>query len=154
MRWLCCYRAAACRTLLVASALITVSVVKIELVSTWSKGATKCDNSCPPGGLLLKKNCYVYRVVPRFEVPTSRQITVRIVGYHFTSWLTATFNLCMIYFKITWALSTLLEHMHKKFEIHQTKIKGSFQSGRKVVTHDSKRYLPLVLLEYFHFDWK
>ena len=33
--------------------------------------------------------------------------------------------------------------MHKKFEINQTKIKGSCQSGRKVVTHDSKSDLPL-----------
>ena len=38
----------------------------------------------------------------------------------------------------------LLEHMHKKFEITQTKIKGSCQSGRKVVTHDSKSDLPLM----------
>ena len=30
------------------------------------------------------------------------------------------------------------------FEINQTKIKGGCQSGRKVVTHDSKSDLPLV----------
>ena len=29
--------------------------------------------------------------------------------------------------------------MHKKFEINQTKIKGSCQSGRKVVTHNFKK---------------
>ena len=34
--------------------------------------------------------------------------------------------------------------MHKKFEINRTKIKGSCQSGRKVVPHDSKKDLPLV----------
>ena len=34
--------------------------------------------------------------------------------------------------------------MQKKFEINQTKIKGGFQSGRKVVTHNSKSDLPLV----------
>ena len=34
--------------------------------------------------------------------------------------------------------------MHKKFEINQTKIKGSCLSGRKVVTDDSKSDLPLV----------
>ena len=34
--------------------------------------------------------------------------------------------------------------MHKKFETNRTKIKGSCQSGRKVVTHDSKNDLPLV----------
>ena len=28
--------------------------------------------------------------------------------------------------------------MKKKFEINRTKIKGTFQSGRKVVTYDSK----------------
>ena len=43
----------------------------------------------------------------------------------------------------TEALSILLEHMHKKFEMNQTKIKGSCQSGRKVVTHNSKSDLPL-----------
>ena len=30
-----------------------------------------------------------------------RQITLRIVGYHFSSRLTATLNLCLVYFKIT-----------------------------------------------------
>ena len=49
-----------------------------------------------------------------------------------------------IYFKITWALAILLEHMHKKFEINLTKIKGSCQSGRKMVTHNSKSDLPQV----------
>ena len=34
-------------------------------------------------------------------------------------------------------------HMHKKFEINRTKIKGSCQSGIKVVTHDSQSDLPL-----------
>ena len=33
--------------------------------------------------------------------------------------------------------------MHKKNEINQTKIKGRCQSGRKVITHDSKSDLPL-----------
>ena len=62
-------------------------------------------------------------------------------------WLTTTHNLCLIYFKITWALAILLElveHMHKNFEINRIKIKGSCQSGRKVVTHDSKSDLPLA----------
>ena len=43
-----------------------------------------------------------------------------------------------------WALAILLEHMHKKFEINRTKIKGSYQSERKVVPHDSKSDLPLI----------
>ena len=34
--------------------------------------------------------------------------------------------------------------MHKKFEINRTKIKGMCQSGRKVVTYNSKSDLPLV----------
>ena len=34
--------------------------------------------------------------------------------------------------------------MHKKFEIRLTKIKGSCQLGRKVVTHNSKSDLPLA----------
>ena len=35
--------------------------------------------------------------------------------------------------------------MHKKFEINRTKIKGSCQSGRKVLSHDFKSDLPLAL---------
>ena len=35
--------------------------------------------------------------------------------------------------------------MHKKFEVNWTKIKGCCQSGRKVITHDSKSDLPLAL---------
>ena len=65
---------------------------------------------------------------------------------YISSRLSATLDLCQIYFKITWALAILLEHMHKKFEIDQTKIKGGCQSGRKVVTHNSKSDLPLVEL--------
>ena len=72
-----------------------------------------------------------------------RQITLRIVGCHFSSRLTATLSLCLIYFKITRALAILLEHMYKKFEINQTNIKGGCQLGRKVVTHDPKSDLPL-----------
>ena len=37
--------------------------------------------------------------------------------------------------------------MQKKFEINRTKIKGGCQSGRKVVTHDSKSDLPLEWIE-------
>ena len=36
-----------------------------------------------------------------------------------------------------------IEHMNKKFEINRTKIKGSCQSERKVVTHNSKSELEL-----------
>ena len=60
------------------------------------------------------------------------------MGYQFSSRLTATLNFCLIYFKITWALDIPLDHMHKKFEINRTKIKGGCQLGRKVVTHNSK----------------
>ena len=65
------------------------------------------------------------------------------MGYHFSSRLTATLDLCLIYFKTTLTLAILLEHMHKKFEINQTKIRGGCQSVRKVVTHNSKSDLPL-----------
>ena len=34
--------------------------------------------------------------------------------------------------------------MHKKFMINRTKIKGGCQSGRKVVSHNSKSDLPLL----------
>ena len=48
--------------------------------------------------------------------------------------------------------------MQKKFEINQTKIKGGFQSGRKVVTHNSKSDLPLAILlghmrKKFEINW-
>ena len=66
------------------------------------------------------------------------------MGYHFTSQLTATLNLCLIYFKITQAIVILSGHMYKKFEINRTKIKGGCQSGRKKVSHNSKSDLPLV----------
>ena len=68
---------------------------------------------------------------------TNRQITLRIVGYHFSSKLTATL--------IPDWFAKPLEHMPKKFEINRTKIKGSCQSGKKVVSHDSKSALPLVV---------
>ena len=44
-------------------------------------------------------------------------------------------------------LAILLENMHKKFGINQSKIKGGCQSERKVVTHNSKSDLRLV-------EWK
>ena len=49
-------------------------------------------------------------------------------------------------------LAILLEHMHKKFEINLRKIKGGCQSGRKVVTYNSKSDLPLgeTLLKLIH----
>ena len=39
--------------------------------------------------------------------------------------------------------------MHKKFEINQTKFKGGCQSGRKVVSHNSKSefYLKIAPVE-------
>ena len=40
----------------------------------------------------------------------------------------------------------LLEHMHEKFEINRTKNKGGCQLVRKVVTHNSKSDLPLVII--------
>ena len=50
-------------------------------------------------------------------------------------------------------LAILLEHMPKKFEINQTKIKGGCQSGRKVVTHSSKNDLPLVWYLNMHITF-
>ena len=50
--------------------------------------------------------------------------------------------------------------MHKKFEMNCTKIKGSCQSGRKVVTHNFKSNLPLsniklskVQLPIYNFEY-
>ena len=47
-------------------------------------------------------------------------------------------NLFLIYPEITWALSTQLEHIHKKFEINWTTIKGI------AVSHEEKWY-PAIL---------
>ena len=43
-------------------------------------------------------------------------------------------KLCLIYFKI--------------IEINQIKIKGGCQSGRKVVTHNAKSDLPLIVSDF------
>ena len=40
----------------------------------------------------------------------------------------------------------LLEHMHKKIEINQTKIKGGCKLERKMVTYNSMSDLPLATL--------
>ena len=40
-----------------------------------------------------------------------------------------------------------------EFEVNQTKIKGSCQSGRKVVTHDSKSDLPLGDTQIMFFKY-
>ena len=44
-------------------------------------------------------------------------------------------NLCLIYIKLL---------VHVQFEVNRTKIKGGCQLGRKVVTHNSNRDLPLL----------
>ena len=44
-----------------------------------------------------------------------------------------------------WFTSKSHEHMHKKFEINRTKIKGSCQLCRKVVSHNSKSNLHQIL---------
>ena len=43
--------------------------------------------------------------------------------------------------------------MHKKFEKNRTNIKGSCQSGRKVVTHNSKSDLPLEYSAPMNVFW-
>ena len=42
--------------------------------------------------------------------------------------------------------SNSVNSAHVIFEVNRTKIKGGCQSGRKVVTHDSKSALPLVYI--------
>ena len=69
------------------------------------------------------------------------------MGYHFSSRLTATLDLCPIYFEIKYALNTLLEHMHKKFEINWTKIRVAVsREEKRYLTHNSKSDLPLVCM--------
>ena len=76
-----------------------------------------------------------------------RQITLGIVGCHFSSRLTAILNLCLFYFKITGALAILLEHMHKKFEKNRTKIKGGCPSRRHFFCF--QRQIPLRIVGYY-----
>ena len=64
--------------------------------------------------------------------------------WHFSFRLTAPLNLCPIYLKFIWALATLSEHMHKKFEVNWTKIKGGCQLERKVSQLNSYSKMPLV----------
>ena len=69
----------------------------------------KCKKICP--GVLLKyfKTTILHTYwIEAFYFIFWRQITLRIVVYHFPSRLTATLNLCLIYFKITWAPAKLL----------------------------------------------
>ena len=42
--------------------------------------------------------------------------------------------------------------MHNKFEINRTKIRGSCQSGRKVVIHNSRSDLPLKVPPLFSYN--
>ena len=58
-------------------------------------------------------------------------------------------SLCPIYIKITWAQATLSEHMHKKFEVNRTKVKGDCQSERKAVEMISYSKMPLVYFILF-----
>ena len=53
--------------------------------------------------------------------------------------------------KTTWALAILLEHMHKKFEVNRTKIKGGRQLRTKAAPKESRNNLALaILLEHMH----
>ena len=61
-------------------------------------------------------------------------------------------NLCLIYLKFIWALATLSEHMHKKFEVNWTKIKGGCQSERKVSQLNSYSKMPLTVPHKNHLS--
>ena len=68
------------------------------------------------------------------------QITPRIVGCSFSTRLTAPLNLCLIYLKLLVLVqhrgcicTKLLQvHMHKKFEVNRTKIKGDVSRVQKL----------------------
>ena len=49
----------------------------------------------------VRKITFFLNVFEKYYFHILRQITLRIVGYHFSSRLTATLNLCLIDFKIT-----------------------------------------------------
>ena len=51
-----------------------------------------------------------------------RQITLRIMGYHFSSRLTATLNLCLIYLKLLLHMSNSMASAICDFEVNQTKL--------------------------------
>ena len=59
------------------------------------------------------------------------------------------------------ACAPILVHMHEKFELNQTKIKGVCQSGTKVAAHDfksdlspvsQKSILKIIWIKYFVED--
>ena len=66
--------------------------------------------------------------------------------------MTALLNLCLIYLKIIRALAKLSQHMPKKFEVNQTKIKGSCQSETKTAELISTSELYLVCSKLKIFD--
>ena len=58
---------------------------------------------------------------------------------NFSNYCTAQSNLCLIYLKLTWAIATLSVHMHKKFEVNRTKIKGRVSIRNKSCRLDFKQ---------------
>ena len=73
--------------------------------------------------------------------PNQRQITLRIVGCHFSSQLTATLNVCPIYLKLLVHVLQQYGQCSCDFEVNQTKIRGAVSwEGKWYPTSD----LPLV----------
>ena len=52
----------------------------------------------------FRDHMFLFKINSKYP-PRDYLIFMRIMGYHFSSRLTATLNLCLIYFKITLALA-------------------------------------------------
>ena len=81
---------------------------------------------------------------------TKAEMAVVLCRFAKKTWLSLLLSFCAVWYILflsqvclakrrnTMAIFSLFEHMHMKFEINGTKIKGGCQSGRKVVIHNFK----------------
>ena len=94
----------------------------------------------PPIALVLK---WMFMLIFRGK----SLLELWVTGYHFSSRLTATLSLCLIYFKITWALyEPYYENTYTRSVryIGQRLRVAVSREEKKVVTYNSKSDLPLA----------
>ena len=86
----------------------------ITIVGTFTKKVgenpenAKC-NPRPNASSPMQQHCTCMHCNKRAY---QRQITLRIVGYYFSYWLTATLNLCLIYHKLLEDSSNIMASAH------------------------------------------
>ena len=74
--------------------------MSLDAWNTW-KDAPVLTSVSSTGLPLRKIDFPAITICSQGLIQVLQAITLRIMGYHFSSRLTATFNLCLIYFKIT-----------------------------------------------------